>query len=513
MPQSLRARLIVGVLVLVALAIWAVSAITYLALKSFLIGRVDGQLRSLPQGLASNCERFHEHGPPPPIPILVARLKQDGSPDQPCPDNGYQRPLQLSAQDGARLTGRVGVPMNLRGLGDGPPVRAIALPAHVSGPDDPGHGAPDDVSRGDGPPPGGGPGHIPHGGPVQPPLAAPPATTRTGGFDVVGLSLGEVDGTLDRLLVLELIIGAIALVGAGAAGATGVTRGLQPLTEVTRTARTVAGEVSSGTGGLQRRVPEGEPGTEVGRLADAFNTMLTAVQVEVAARQDSEHRMRQFLADASHELRTPLTSLRGYAELITMRERREGVERDPQSADGLRRISEEGARMSRLVEDLLVLARSDGSEARRDEEVAVKTLAGDAAGDLRAAHPGREISVDAEPGCVVRGDPDQLRRVLINLLANAAVHTAGGVRLRVSRTDGQVRITIADDGPGLTPQQAAHVFDRFWRADSARTRAKGGSGLGLAIVDTLVSGHGGTIDFDTSPAAGTTVTVSLPAAP
>jgi two-component system OmpR family sensor kinase len=112
----------------------------------------------------------------------------------------------------------------------------------------------------------------------------------------------------------------------------------------------------------------------------------------------------------------------------------------------------------------------------------------------------------------VHGDADQLRRVLINLLANAALHTTGGIRVRVSRADGQVRLVIADDGPGLTPPQAAHAFDRFWRADTARTRAKGGSGLGLAIVDTLVSGHGGSIDFDTSPAAGTTVTVSLPAA-
>jgi two-component system OmpR family sensor kinase len=121
--------------------------------------------------------------------------------------------------------------------------------------------------------------------------------------------------------------------------------------------------------------------------------------------------------------------------------------------------------------------------------------------------------VDAEPGNVVRGDRDQLRRILVNLLVNAAVHTSGGIRVRVSRADGQVHLAVADDGPGLTPPQAAHVFDRFWRADAARTRAKGGSGLGLSIVDTLVSGHGGSIDFDTSPSAGTTVTVRLPPAP
>jgi two-component system OmpR family sensor kinase len=168
--------------------------------------------------------------------------------------------------------------------------------------------------------------------------------------------------------------------------------------------------------------------------------------------------------------------------------------------------------MSRLVEDLLVLARSDGAEERRADPVALDELAADGINDLRASYPARSVTLDAEPAAVVLGDGDQLRQVLVNLLNNAAVHTTGGIRVSVARADGQVRVVIADDGPGLTPPQAAHVFDRFWRADSARTRVKGGSGLGLAIVDTLVSGHGGSIDFDTSPAAGTTVTVTLPAA-
>jgi two-component system OmpR family sensor kinase len=507
LPTSLRSRLIVGVLVLVAAAIGAVSTITYVELRSFMTARVDGQLHTLPPGLASSCERrFDLPGPTPPIRVLVARLTSDGQVAPPCPGNGYQHPLELSAQDAQRLVARPGTPMEV-GTPDGP-VRALAQPS------------------------------------------------RAGGWDVLALPLGDVRATLDRLLVLELLVGALALVGAGTLGAVGVARGLRPLARVTDTAHAVAGEVAAGEvaagdgtgadgpagggdaagdggagsgttgggttgggttggGGLRRRVPEGEPGTEVGRLAEAFNTMLIAVQVEVAGRQASEQRMRQFLADASHELRTPLTSLRGYAELIAMREQRAGVQRDPESADSLRRITEEGARMARLVEDLLVLARSDertdGPAGRRDDPVALDELAADAVADLRAAHPGRPLSLDAEPGCVVHGDPDQLRQVLNNLLVNAAVHTDGPVRVGVSRVAGEVRVVVGDDGPGLTPPQAARAFDRFWRADSARTRARGGSGLGLSIVDTLVGGHGGSIDFDTSPAAGTTVTVRLPA--
>jgi two-component system OmpR family sensor kinase len=464
--RSLRARLIVGVLVLVAVAIGAVSTITYAELRSFLIDRTDRQLRMTPPGLASSCERPDRGVPRPLVPALTTRLGPDGHVGTPCPDNGFQRPLELTDADAARLIARPGTPVELV-TAEGT-VRAIAWPARYGG-----------------------------------------------GWEVVGQSLADVQGTLDRLLLLELLVGALALVGVGALGAVGVARGLRPLTRVTDTAQTVAGEVSSGSGGLQRRVPDGDPGTEVGKLGEAFNTMLDAVQTEVAGRQASEQRMRQFLADASHELRTPLTSLRGYAELITMREARDGVQRDPESADALRRITEEGARMARLVEDLLVLARSDAASgsARWDDPVALDELAADAVTDLRASFAGRSLTLDAEPGCVVSGDRDQLRQVLNNLIGNAAVHTDGAVRVGVDRVGGEVRLTVADDGPGLAPPQAAHVFDRFWRADSARTRARGGSGLGLAIVDALVGGHGGTIDFDTAPATGTTVTVRFPSAP
>jgi two-component system OmpR family sensor kinase len=463
--MSLRARLIVGVLVLVAVAIGAVSTATYLALRSFMVARVDGQLVGSPPDLVERfCHRVGDFpGPPNARPLLLAQLDAQGYQSEQCVTNSLFPPLRISPSDGALLADHVGQPV---GLDDhGRPMRALARPNH------------------------------------------------DGGYNVVAQSLDDVNATLNRLLVLELIVGATGLVWTGAVGAWGVRWGLGPLDRVTVTARAVAQEVSTGRGGLQRRVPEGSERTEVGQLARAFNTMLTAVQTEVAGRQDSEQRMRQFLADASHELRTPLTSLRGYAELISMRERRAGRERDPESADALRRMTEEGARMSRLVEELLLLARSDGRGPRRDEPVTLDRLAADAVSDLRAAHPDRPVNLVAAPQAVVMGDPDQLRQVLVNLLTNAAVHTrpGGPIEVRVERADGEVRLVVADSGPGLTPRQAAHVFDRFWRADTARTRARGGSGLGLSIVDALVSGHDGTIDFDTAPETGTRVTVRLPA--
>lgn len=461
--MSLRARLIIGALALVALAIGTVCTITYLALSAFLITRVDDQLVTMPPDTVDVfCDRPGGDAPAPPMPILLARLDTGGRPLGACVATGASRPLRLTPDDGGWLAVNVGVPIEVDAQGS--PVRALARPSGQ------------------------------------------------GGLSVVALSLNDVRATLNRLLVLELLVGIVALIGTGAAGAWSVRWGLGPLARVTNTARAVAREVSTESGGLRRRVPTAPTGTEVGQLAEAFNTMLTAVQTEVAGRQDSEQRMRQFLADASHELRTPLTSLRGYAELVSMLERRAGIERDPEFSDALHRMTEEGARMARLVDELLLLARSEQHTPRREEPVALDRLAADAVADLRASHPEREVSLTAEPGSAVLGDPDQLRQVLVNLLTNAAVHTrpGGPVHVGVSAEQGEVLLVVADGGPGLTPRQAAHVFDRFWRADTARVRARGGSGLGLSIVDTLVSAHGGTIDFDTSPSTGTRVIVRLP---
>ncbi|HEX8092227.1 sensor histidine kinase [Jatrophihabitans sp.] len=330
---------------------------------------------------------------------------------------------------------------------------------------------------------------------------------------VTGLSMEEVDHTLQRLLVLELAVGAGAVLLAAGLTSWGVRVGLRPLTRVTATAQEVTAELSPDGSGLDRRVPDADPGTEVGQVAASVNTLLQAVQTEFAARVRSEERMRQFLADASHELRTPLTSIRGYAELSRL----QGHATDP-ADDSMRRIEVEGTRMSRLVEDLLVLARGDQATATRREPVEVDMLLAEAAHAVSSAYPDRPLSIVASGGTVVIGDRDQLLRVLINLATNAAVHTpAGPIRLEAipghTPAGEAVALRVIDTGPGLPPAEAAHVFERFWRADKARSRAKGGSGLGMAIVAQIVESHGGHVQFDSSVEHGTIVTVTLPLHP
>jgi two-component system, OmpR family, sensor kinase len=310
-----------------------------------------------------------------------------------------------------------------------------------------------------------------------------------------------------------LVIGVGAVVLAFVATSWGVRRSLRNLYRVTGTAQEVAAELSPEGAGLDRRVPVVEEGTEVGQLAESMNTLLSAVETQFAARLESEQRMRQFLADASHELRTPLTSIRGYAELARMR-RTAGDARE----DNLDRIESEGTRMSRLVDDLLLLARGDADGAAHiadREPVDVADVLDDAITGCRAAYPSRAIDVELASLPAVLGDRDQVLRVVRNLIANAAVHTAPGrpILVRGFTDAGGAVVTVSDGGPGLPPAQAEHVFDRFWRADKAGTRARGGTGLGLSIVAAIVRAHGGSVRFDSDVNTGSTVTVWLPAVP
>jgi two-component system OmpR family sensor kinase len=239
---------------------------------------------------------------------------------------------------------------------------------------------------------------------------------------------------------------------------------------------------------------------------------------EVAARR-SEERMRSFIADASHELRTPLTSIRGFAELY--RQGAAGDEDDVRRMMG--RIEAEAKRMGVLVEDLLLLARLDQERPLATDPVDLLALAGDAVHDAQAVAPDRAITLDVgptDPPPVVIGDEARLRQVLANLLANAVRYTPAGSPITVTVTTGTgrrlgapaVTLTVADQGPGLSAEAAARVFERFYRADAARNRSDGGSGLGLAIVAALVTGHGGAVDVDTAPGAGARFVVELPLA-
>jgi two-component system OmpR family sensor kinase len=312
---------------------------------------------------------------------------------------------------------------------------------------------------------------------------------------------------------------AVAVAGLGAAAAAGtvlVRRELRPLHRVAATATRVAElPLDRGEVVLADRVPaeDTDPATEVGQVGAALNRLLGHVESSLAARQESETQVRQFVADASHELRTPLASIRGYAELV-----RRSPEALPDDAvRAVTRVESEALRMTSLVEELLLLARLDAGRELERAEVDLTALALDAVADAHVTAPDHvwrlDVDDDPEHPPLVRGDEDRLRQVLVNLLANARVHTPPGTAVDVRvRADGEhVTVEVRDDGPGIAPELVPHLFGRFTRGDSSRNRASGSStGLGLAIVHAVVGAHGGTIAVE-SAAGRTAFTVRLPA--
>ncbi|MCZ2859241.1 sensor histidine kinase [Blastococcus sp. VKM Ac-2987] len=339
---------------------------------------------------------------------------------------------------------------------------------------------------------------------------------REGWTVVVGGDVVGDEAAIGELVRIEVVVGLIVLTILGATGYLLVSSSLRPLAEVEQTARAIA------AGDLSRRVPAGDERTEVGRLSTALNGMLARIESAFRAQQaseeqarGSEHRMRRFVADASHELRTPLTSIRGFAELY-----RQGAVRDEDDVARLmQRIEAEGGRMGLLVEDLLLLARMDQQRPLGMAPVDLAAVAGDAVHDARAVQPDRPISLHLDESLtdvpVVRGDEGRLRQVVGNLVTNALTHTPPGTRVQVSvaqdPADADVLLLrVADDGPGMAPEDAARAFERFYRADASRTRAAGGTGLGLSIVSSLTAAHGGSASLETAPGAGLAVTVRLP---
>jgi two-component system OmpR family sensor kinase len=325
---------------------------------------------------------------------------------------------------------------------------------------------------------------------------------------VVGLSLDEVESTVARIRLVQ-ILGTLAVLAALAVVSWWVLRlGVHPIEDMAVAADAIA------AGDLSRRVDHPGAGTEAGRLGIAFNAMLERITQAFREREASEERVRRFAADASHELRTPLTSILGYAELW----RAGGLRSDGELGDAMSRMEQEGHRMAALVEDLLLLARLDQKRAPERSAVRLDRLADDAVRDARAVEPDRPIDASLVP-VTVEGDERQLRQVLGNLLANARTHTPPGtpVHVRVSLAEGaqQAVLEVEDEGPGMAPEVAAKVFDRFFRADASRRRSAGGtgSGLGLAIVDGVAAGHGGRASVQSVEGRGSRFVVELPAAP
>ncbi|MBP2326497.1 two-component system OmpR family sensor kinase [Kibdelosporangium banguiense] len=338
------------------------------------------------------------------------------------------------------------------------------------------------------------------------------ARPTAGGTLIAAAPLTQADATIAQLRTSSVISGAALLVLLTAAGWFALGRGLRPLRRIEHTAAAIAG------GDLTQRVPGiAAPSTEIGHLSASLNTMLGQLEQAFADRAAAEARMRTFVSDVSHELRTPLFGIKGSTELYRM-----GALPEPSDVDEtMHRINQEATRLTALTEDLLLLAQLDeGPDGQLDQApMDLRTLANDARHDLRALDPSRPVDLTGPDGngppapAPVHADEARLRQVITNLVGNAVAHTPPGthVRIGVGTVNGRAILEIADQGPGMTPEQAARVFDRFYRTDRSRSRAGGANaGLGLAIARSLAQVHGGDIELETALGEGACFRLTLP---
>ncbi|NXY94869.1 HAMP domain-containing histidine kinase [Streptomyces sp. BR123] len=479
---SLRARLVASAVLLIAVVGAAIGTVTTLALREYLVKKVDQQLR---------------------VSVDMANLRGPGG-GKPAAGNS----LCFVAAPGTPLEA-VGIRITADGTVTGCRLVALGGPGY----DQRLTRAQSDALTGAARKAAGGARTAPADLEL-PGLGTYRVLASPDGSLALGYPLTEVDSTVSTLIAVEVCVTVAGLIAASLAGQALVGVALRPLRRVAATATRVSElPLHSGEPALHERVPEAEadPRTEVGQVGAALNRMLGHVSSALTARQQSEMRVRQFVADASHELRTPLASIRGYAELT----RRGREESGPDTRHALGRIESEATRMTGLVEDLLLLARLDAGRPLSLADTDLAPLVVDAVSDARAAGPGHHWRLDlpAEPA-PVRADTARLQQVLVNLLANARTHTPPGttVTARVSRETSTVRLSITDDGPGIPPALLPHVFERFARGDASRSRAAGSTGLGLAIVEAVVAAHGGHVGVQSEPGR-TCFEVRLPVAP
>ncbi|MFH8489924.1 sensor histidine kinase [Streptomyces longisporoflavus] len=510
-PRSLRTRLVVSAVALIAVVCAVIGTVTTIALRSHLYDQLDKSLAAvamraagpipkpgadIPGGLsggedaANDPLRFVSKGPQE-LGTIGAVVEDDGSVGQALvsneSDSGSIEP-QTEQLDEAQSDALASVPRDrdehnadIPGLGE---YRVV----YTAGPN---------------------------------------------GDFLVGIPTAKVQNTLETLIIVEVSVTAAGLVAASLTGAVMVGVALRPLRRVAATATRVSElPLHSGEVTLYERVPDTEPNTEVGQVGAALNRMLDHVHSALHARQESETRVRQFVADASHELRTPLASIRGYAELT----RRGRESTGPDTRHALGRIESEAQRMTGLVEDLLLLARLDeGRDAGHSggngpggnapgvpgarlplsyQSTDLSPLVVDTVSDARAAGPEHywALELPDEPALVL-ADPARLQQVVVNLLANARTHTPPGTKVtaRVRRAGPGVCLEVEDNGPGIVPALLPHVFERFARGDASRSRNAGSTGLGLALVQAIVEAHGGGVGVESVPGR-TVFTVTLPTA-
>ena len=440
LPRSLTSRLVLATVALVAVAALLISGATALAMRGYLNGQLDDKVLSSahrgPPGAPPDADDFGNQEPG----TLVA-----------FPDQGFGQILTEQRFEGEELSAAALV--LLADVPDDGAVHSVDIPDHgryrVTVEDD----------------------------------------------RVTGLPTEAVDDAVASVVRWELLLTLLGLVTTGALASTVVRRQLRPLREVAETAHAVSVlPLESGDIGVTERVPEHltDERTEVGQVGSALNTLLEHVESSLSARHRSEQQVRQFVADASHELRTPLTTIMGYAELA----RRRPGDADA-AATALGKVEEESARMTRLVEDLLLLARLDAGRPLAHQPVDLTRVLLEAVEDARVLAPGHRWSLDLPEDTVeVTGDEQALHQVVTNLLTNARKHTPPGTHVTVALD--REGFEVRDDGPGLPPELVAHAFERFARGDAARQR-EGGVGLGLALVQAIVSAHGGTVELGSAP--------------
>jgi len=318
---------------------------------------------------------------------------------------------------------------------------------------------------------------------------------------VVGLPLTSIRLTLARLNIIIIVVVALVILAGASIGAGLVRFALKPLDRIRETASAVTKQpLDRGEVRLGLRVPPqyATDDSEVGQVGAALNLMLDHVDEAFRSRFESEEKMRRFVADASHELRTPLAAIRGYAELT----KRSGQKLSPDLQQALNRIESESIRMTSLVEDLLLLARFDEGQPLEKSSVDLAGIIRYALSDAYVTSPGHDWGAQGiEDPVIVEGNAQSLHQVVVNLLANARVHTPAGttVEARLKQTAQATILRVEDSGPGIPREARKRLFVRFAKGDSSRARTAGSTGLGLSIVDTIVKAHGGAVTMTSKP--------------
>jgi two-component system OmpR family sensor kinase len=483
---SLRLRLLVGQVVVLAIVCVGIGAVTEIALYRYLVGQLDTNVHDASQRSVRIFSeppmshwRHHQRPFPRPGPGpvfldapaqpvgMVGAVRLQGRPTEAGYLTTAGSRAALSAQAQAQLEAlpidRQPVTRDLDGLGR---YRVVAAPVRRNG----------------------------------------------GDVVVTGLPMAGVDATMIRVLLIFAVVTVIAVAAAIIAGMVIIRRALAPLRRVAQTASEVVDlPLDRGEVALPVRVLEADanPRTEVGQLGSALNRMLDHIDAALSTRQASETRVRQFVADASHELRTPLAAIRGYTELA------QRMGQDTAAVEhAMNRVQSETERMTHLVEDLLLLARLDSGRPLEREAADLSRVAVDAVSDAHVAGPDHQWELDLpEEPVIVCGDAARLHQVVTNLLANARVHTGDGtvVTTRLESDGTHAALSVVDNGPGIPEHLQSEVFERFARGDTSRSRKGGSTGLGLAIVSAVVKAHDGTITLASAPGH-TDFTVRLPLA-